>query len=483
MEPLLPFDLVLPPRGQGSLVRELHTQLRAAILDGRLPHGFQLPSTRRLAGTLGLSRNTVTAAYDLLVAEGSISCRQSSRPVVSRLRERVKRKHPRTSGLDALINETWTRWSLRSSPRAGLPEQSFRLGIPEHRAFPHEVWRRLCGRALRAWSKNPFAYLPSEGIPELREAIAQHVAASRAVGCSAQEVIVTSGAQQAFDLLARLLVAPGRTRVAVEEPGYPPLRSALLAAGAKLVPIEVDSTGMRVEDIPEDVDVICATPSHQSPTGALLSHQRRLALLKFAEERRIAIIEDDYDGEFSFSNHPVPSLQTLDSSARVFYVGTFSKSLFPALRKGFIVSPEWAKEGLVTIKSCTDAHSESLNQSILASFISEGHLVRHLRHMRALYAGRRDVLISRMQSDLSDWLQPIQSETGMHVSATLRDPRDSRRILAAIQKCCPGAQSLDEYAMHPPLKQPGIAFGYGTIDEDNIQVAVSKLCSELSRRA
>ncbi|MGO4778870.1 aminotransferase class I/II-fold pyridoxal phosphate-dependent enzyme, partial [Lysobacter sp. 2RAB21] len=171
-----------------------------------------------------------------------------------------------------------------------------RLGIPDHRHFPHDIWRRLSAQTLRTWSKTRFSYSPSEGIAELRDAIAQHVAFARAVACVADDVIVTSGAQQAFDLLARLLVTPGQTRVAVEEPGYPPVRAAFAAAGARLVPMPVDEEGLCVEQLPEDVRVISVTPSHQSPTGVALSMRRRRALLDFARQRNAIVIEDDYDG-------------------------------------------------------------------------------------------------------------------------------------------------------------------------------------------
>ncbi|MFA6986381.1 MAG: PLP-dependent aminotransferase family protein, partial [Arenimonas sp.] len=269
MEPLLPFALDLPARGHGQRTQGLHQQLRAAILDGRLAPGAPLPSTRELAAALGVARNTAVTVYDLLIAEGYVVPRKGSRALIADIATRAARRPspspPRPD--DPRLAPLWRTPALRDPPRRGLPDRSFRLGVPEHRYFPHTVWRRLSAQALREFSHLPFSYPPSEGIPALREAIAQHVAFARAVACTSDNIVVTSGAVQAFDLLARLLVTPGKTKVAIEEPGYPPLRAAFLAAGAVLVPIAVDEEGLCVERLPQDVRIICVTPSHQSPTG------------------------------------------------------------------------------------------------------------------------------------------------------------------------------------------------------------------------
>lgn len=484
--PSLPFAVELPPGG-GHRTQYLHEQLRAAILDGRLAPGAPLPSTRELAATLRIGRNTAITAYDLLVAEGYLLPRQRARPVVAdiapRQRQRAARTRARAAALspgqgDRRIAAVWRAPGLRDAPRIGLPERCFRLGIPDHRHFPHALWRRLTARALREFARTPFSYPPSEGLPELREAIARHVAFARAVACGADDVIVTSGAVQAFDLLARLLVIPGRTRVAVEEPGYPPLRAALLAAGAELVPIPVDDEGLRVDRLPDDVRVVCVTPSHQSPTGVALSLRRRMDLLAFAQRRDAVILEDDYDGEFRFGARPLDALQTLDRAQRVFYVGTFSKSLFPAIRKGFVVAPPWAREALTTVKACTDSHCDAIGQAVLAAFIREGHLARHVRHMRGIYAERRNALLEALRSELGEWLEPIPSEAGMHLAARICDPRQAAAIMAAVREHAPGAQSTQEYAMGR-LARPAVAFGYGVIDPSDIRVAFQRTRSGL----
>ncbi|MEH6418677.1 MocR-like pyridoxine biosynthesis transcription factor PdxR [Pseudomonas sp. CGJS7] len=482
MEPVFQFPLALPERGQGNLAQELHQQLRSAILDGRLAAGSALPATRQAAAALGIARNTVVSAYDLLIAEGYVVPRQGAKAVVADVAARRDRRGPKPLSAgpeDTRLNPMWRTPFLRPEAPRQLPERCFRLGIPDHRHFPHDIWRRLSAQSLRTWSKTRFSYPPSEGIAELREAIAQHVAFARAVACVADDVIVTSGAQQAFDLLARLLVTPGQTRVAVEEPGYPPVRAAFAAAGARLAPMPVDEEGLCVDALPDDVRVISVTPSHQSPTGVALSMRRRRALLDFARQRNAIVIEDDYDGEFRFGGRPLDALQTLDRDGLVFYVGTFSKSLFPSLRKGFIVAPAWARDALISVKHCADSHSDTITQSVLAAFIRDGHLARHVRRMRAIYQERREALMEGLRGPLAPWLQPIPCEAGLHMAAHIRDPELAPAIFARLQRHVPGAQSIAEYAM-TTSERPGITFGYGVIDADEIRIALRRFAASLA---
>ncbi|QRP65198.1 PLP-dependent aminotransferase family protein [Rhodanobacter sp. FDAARGOS 1247] len=478
MEPVFPFPVLLP-RGAGSLTQALHQQLRAAILDGRLPPHAALPATRKVAEALGVARNTVVAAYDLLIAEGYVVPRQGARPQVAEFARR--RSRPARAGVDeSRLAPAWRTPFLQPSPARSLPERNFRLGIPDHRHFPHEVWRRLMAQTLRRSAREPFAYAPSQGIPALREAIAQHVAFARAVACSADDVIVTSGAQQAFDLIARLLVTPGQTKVAVEEPGYPPVRAAFAAAGAQLVPLPVDDEGLCVERLPEDVRIISVTPSHQSPTGVAMSLRRRAALLDFARRHHAVIVEDDYDGEFRFGGRPLDALQTLDRDALVFYVGTFSKSMFPSLRKGFVVAPAWARSGLVTVKHCVDSHCDGITQAALAAFIRDGHLARHVRHMRPIYAARREALLDGLQRGLGEWLQPIPSEAGLHLAARLRDSARASKLMPVVLRAAAGAEATADYAMTRDV-EPAVTFGYGVIDAADISAALAGLRRSLRK--
>jgi len=475
-EPVFEFPIRFDGEGDpGGRTHRLHEQLRDAILDGRLAAGSTLPSTRQVAVGLGIARNTAIAAYDLLVAEGYVIPRTGAKAVVADVTRLQRRPEPRTSVAgDTRLNPYWRQTDVRSlSPRT-LPPRSFRLGMPDHLHFPHDVWRRLMAQSLRTWSKTAFAYPPSQGIPVLREAIAKHVAFARAVACTAEDVVVTSGAQQAFDLLARLLVTAGKTSVAVEDPGYPPMRAAFAAAGATLLPVPVDDEGLCVEALPPGVRVISVTPSHQSPTGVALTLRRRLALLDYARAHDAVVIEDDYDGEFRYGGRPLDALQTLDREARVFYVGTFSKSLFPSLRKGFVVAPAWAREAFIAVKHVADSHCDTITQSVLAAFIRDGHLARHVRRMRGVYASRRDALLEGIERELSPWLEPIPSEAGLHLAARIRDPAQVERVIAKARQNLPGALAAGDYAMTlPPV--PAVVIGFGVIDEEAIAPALLRL--------
>ncbi len=476
MEPVFSFPLELDKARDGPLAAALHSRLKGAIFDGRLPAGTALPAQRKVAAALGIARNTVVHAYDLLVAEGYAVPRPGAKAVVAdvAVRRAPVRPGATAAGADVRLNPVWQQSALAPELPRQLPPRSFRVGIPEHQYFPHDVWRRLSAKALRTGSKSGFSYPPTEGLAELRQAIAGHVAFARAVVCSAHDVVVTSGAQQAFHLLARLLVTPHATRVAVEEPCYPSLRKAFLAAGAQLVPIPVDDEGLCVDQLPSGVNVVCVSPSHQSPTGAQMSLQRRAALLRFARSHNAVVIEDDYDGEFRYDGRPLDALQTMDSDGRVFYVGTFSKSLFPALRKGFVVAPHWATETLVNVKQCVDGPCDATTQSVLAAFIREGHLARHVRRMQPIYQERRQRLLDGLARDLSPWLMPIPGEAGLHLCARMVQPRQASRTMALAREHLPGCQSTAEYAMGS-LRAPALIVGYGVMDAAGIAPALRRL--------
>jgi GntR family transcriptional regulator / MocR family aminotransferase len=485
MEPVLPFELATEPR-PGGLTRSLHRQLRTAILERRLPSGFALPSTRRLAHALDVGRNTVIAVYGLLVAEGHVEARRGARLTVIGPPESPALRAPRNRGAattrenDARLAEVWRKPAPRMAYPASLPARCFRTGVPEDRHFDHATWRRLTARALRAMSRAPFTYGPSEGLASLREAIAGHVAFARAVVCGPDDLVVTSGALQAFDLLARLLVTPGRTRIAVENPGYPPARAAFIAAGAQLVPVPVDDEGMRVDRIPDGVKVIYVTPSHQSPTGAVMSRNRRMELLVRAQALGAVVIEDDYDGEFLYDARPQDALQVLDRDARVFYVGTFSKSLFPALRKGFVVAPSWARPALIDVRRSTDSHSDVLTQGTLAAFIAEGHLARHIRRMRPIYSQRRKTLAEAIDEHLSRWMEVLPGPAGLHLTARIRDPVFTDPMMKAALEHLPGALPLTAYTIGKAGMQ-GLCIGYGCVEVEQIARAVHEMGRALRR--
>ena len=478
---MLELAITLPPRGSGAVMRVLHRELRSAILDGRLKPGLRLPSTRILADSWGVSRNTVMGAYDLLLSEGYLFARHGAGTYVAEsLPVRVDRpsaaEEPNKAP-DRRLNEFWQSpppYLLKAWASTQPSHMLFRLGVPDTASFPYHIWRRLLARALRSLAKVPAAYVEAEGRPLLREAIANHVSFARAVACNADDVVVTGGTQQAFDLLAKILVTPGKTVVALEDPGYAPVRGAFLGFGAKIVPVPVDRDGLIVERIPTDAKVICVTPSHQFPVGVAMSMRRRAELLEFARVNDAVIIEDDYDGEFRFGTTPRDALQTLDRAGSVFYVGTFSKSLFPGIRLGFVVTPPWAKRTLRSAKQVTDWHQPVLEQDALAAFISEGHMARHVRKMRKLYAERRELMMSGLQTHLGAWLDPIPASGGMHLTALAREPLDFDAIARTARQRNMDVRSLRALSAGGDC-QAGLVLGYGATSPDGITEGLMQL--------
>ena len=478
MEPVFGLPISIPPRTSGERLRALHGQLRAAILEGRLQPGLRLPSTRALADACGVSRNTAMAAYDLLLSEGYLVARQGAGTYVANaLPDLTRRKAPgeRHSSNDRRLNTFWRQYAVEiDSPRESPSRFDFRLGVPDISHFPMDVWRRLSSRVLRTYCKMPVPFDEPHGRPALREAIARYVSFARAVACQADDITVTAGAQQAFDLLARILVTPGRTVVAVENPGYPPVRAAFAAAGAKIVATPVDAEGLVVERLPPNAAVICVTPSHQFPLGSAMSARRRATLLEFAHARGAVVIEDDYDSEFRFGGRPLDALQTLDRTESVFYVGTFSKSLFPALRLGFAVAPPWAHRALGEAKRYADSHSAPLTQETLAAFITAGHLARHVRRMRRIYGTRRQVLLDGLRADFGRWLEPVPSVAGLHLAALAKGSADIPLVAENALRREVGVRSVERFRFGKSGAS-GLVFGYGALDEDGIVAGLMRL--------
>ena len=468
------FPLDLPARGSRQRLHALHAQLRAAILDGRLKSGLRLPATRELAAALALSRNTVVGAYERLISEGYVEARQGAGNFVAALVP-SRKPLPPAGPSDRRLAAPWRGFAAmpaRVPLASGLLD--FRLGAPELQLFPFDVWRRLSMRAWRTAARGGPPYDLPQGRPALREAIARHVAFARAVACGPDDVIVTHGAQQAFDLLARVLVTPGRTVLAVEDPGYPPLREAFAAAGAQVVGVPVDADGLVVERLPAQARVIYVTPSHQFPLGVTMSPQRRAALLAFARQHGATVIEDDYDSEFCYGERPLDALQTLDGSGAVCYVGTFSKCLFPSLRLGYVVAPPWLQPALAHAKRVADWHCDPVSQETLAAFIAEGHLARHVRRMRRIYAQRRGRLLGAIERHARGRLDVWTSSAGLHLAARL--PRGTRATDVVAEAAVQGIQleTLGGYALGRSAPN-GLAFGYGRTEEAAIDEAVRRI--------
>lgn len=454
------MDLHVRLEGRRHLTRQIYEQIRAAILQGRIRRGERLPPTRELARRLAVSRNTVSVAYEWLVAEGLLSGRRGAGSFVEGETAQARPARPRPR-MAIRHRAVWDRieWQV---PEVAAPRFDFRVGMPDVTMFPHDAWRRVLARQFRP-ARLHSDYRDPAGHRALRDAIARHVAVSRGVRAVADDVIVTNGAQQAFDLIARVLVSAGST-VAVEEPGYPPVRFLFESMEARVVPVPVDASGLHVTALPDDARVVYVTPAHQFPMGMPMSHARRVALLEWAERRNAVIIEDDYDSEFRFGGRPQETLQSIDRGGRVIYVGSFSKSLLPGLRLGFLIAPPSLLRPLRAAVQVAGWFVQWPAQAALATFIGEGLLARHLRRMRRVYAERHDGILRSLETKFTPWLRPVHSVTGIHITATLLSR--GRGQERSLKECAATAgvtfDPLSGYfAAGDP--QPGIVLGYGGI--------------------
>jgi GntR family transcriptional regulator/MocR family aminotransferase len=462
-------DLHVRLDGQRDLARQVYRQVRAAILDGRLAHGRRLPPTRELAQRLNVARQTVCRAYEWLAAQGLVSGRRGAGTLVSAQTPRRPARRPASSlsarprwdGIDA------------PTPRQGAPRYDFGVGQPDATLFPADEWRRLLARRLRG-GELAGGYGDPAGHPRLRAAIAHHVALSRGVTAEADDVLVTPGAQGAFDLLARVLLEPGQT-VVCEEPGYPPARLLFGSHGAHVTPVSVDDGGLDVAGLPPQARLVVVTPSHQFPLGLPLAHDRRVALLGWARRRQAVLVEDDYDSEFRFGGRPLETLHALDPAGRVIYVGTFSKSLLPALRLGFLVAPAPLRRALRAAAFVAGWHVAEPPQLALAELIESGGLDRHLRRARRAYAARHETLLATLRRDFGRWLAPVPSLTGLHLAARLRGGgvELERAILAQARRRDVGFDRLSAYCAAAP--QAGLVLGYGQIRGADIGEGLRRL--------
>jgi GntR family transcriptional regulator/MocR family aminotransferase len=494
MDPLFEIRLELSAKGSRQAAETLYRQLKAAILDGRLAAGAKLPVTRQSAAFFGVSRNTAAEVYERLASEGHVLTRHGSGSYVAARkpsRKPAARARVTASGPtpDPRLNAFWLRPDVTAamdfwrdaSPdppaRSQVAPIDFRPALIDSRLFPFDVFRQVSVKQLRHLESRPARYKSPQGNQghyPLREAITRHIALTRAVVCEPDDILVTAGAQQAFDLLARVLVTPNETVVALEDPGYPPMRVAFAAAGARLVPVGVDDEGLIVEQLPPETRLICVCPSHQFPLGVTMSARRRQALVAFARRRGAVIIEDDYDGEFRYEGSPLEALRTAGAEDVVFYVGTFSKCMLPALRLGFLAAPSWAMRTLIAAKNCMDWHCPTPVQMGVARFIADGHLARHVRRLRQLYKERRRLLLQLLEQELHPWLTPIASFYGMHIAAVARSGRDMDRVSEALLAEHIKVHAFSRYYLGAHTRA-GLIFGYGAVDLLQIRHAMGAL--------
>jgi GntR family transcriptional regulator/MocR family aminotransferase len=486
-----PVSLLSIPLNSSSsipLFRQLYEGLRGTILAGSLKPGERLPASRTLAGELGVSRNTVTSAYDQLLAEGYLEGKIGSGTYVTRTLpedalqvrrgevrggENVRPGRPSRRGE---LFATTPAWIVRGS----ADPRPFRPGVPAMDTLPLDIWATLAARRWRRSTGDLLGYGDPAGYRPLREAIAAYLRTARGVVCETEQVVIVAGTQQAIDLAARLLLDPGDPAW-IEDPGFVGARGALLGAGATLIPVPVDADGMVVSAgvarCPE-ARLAYVTPSHQYPLGVAMNLARRLELLDWARRAGAWILEDDYDSEFRFTGRQLSSLQGLDRQGRVVYMGTFSKVLFPALRLAYLVAPPGLIDAFVSALALAGGSPPSHPQAILADFFAEGHFLRHIRRMRALYAERQDAIVVAAERELGGLLEIVPSETGLQVMGWLREGIDDQDASRWAEAAGVVAPPLSSYRLEPSSRQ-GLLLGYAAHSERQIRESVKQLATAL----
>ena len=496
----LPFDpagIVLDRRR--GLSQQLYQALRARVLDGRLGSGTRLPATRDLAAVLALSRNSVVRAYDQLYAEGFIESRVGDGTYVSQL---PKLSTQLSTGLSRGLSTDLSTFCDSDTedlssfgdtdepfgrlknhqlplPRGGSPK-AFRVGVPAFDLFPFEVWAKLQAGFWRNPDPALLGYGDPAGEPQLRELIATYLRRSRGLSCTAEQIVITSGSQEAINLCAQLLLRPG-DGVAVENPGYRAAGHAFAMAGAKLRGVPVDEEGMdcaRLGELPE-CRLAYVTPAHQYPTGVTMSLARRLALLAWAERRQGWIIEDDYDGEYRYSGAPLAPLAALDRAGRVLYVGTFGKIAFPALRLGYLVLPRGLVQAFSQAKALAVRHSEVGTQCVMAQFMAQGHFQRHIRRMRRAALARRNVLKAGWPVDVPGLGPMPEVAAGLHVKVDVDNFAREQELVQRAEAVGVEVNPLSGYWLEdsevPVDKRAGLVLGFATVPEAGIADALMRL--------
>ncbi|MEZ5332136.1 MAG: PLP-dependent aminotransferase family protein [Thermoanaerobaculia bacterium] len=469
--------------GSLPLFRQIYRTVREAILDGRLAPGTRLPSTRTLARDLCVSRTTAEEAFAQLQAEGFVERRVGSGTYVAAIeRTATPRPHgrpPRPAGPRPISSRAAAARRHAAFPQPA-PVRAFSSANPDLDAFPLGTWRAVVARCSRRTRAGDLGSEEPAGNPLLRETIATYVTTSRGVVCTAGQVVVLTSSQQALDLIATLLLDPG-DEAWLEEPGYPGARAALLAHGARIVPVPVDTDGL---DVAEGVRrsprarLAYTTPSHQYPLGPTLSLERRLALLDWARREGSWIVEDDYDSEFRYEGRPLAAIQGIDENARVLYVGTFSKSLFPSLRLAYAVVPEDLVEPLVRLRGSTDGYPPSLAQRAVSEFFADGHFGVHLRRMRELYRERRDALVEAAERRLAGVARLGPTEAGLHAVLHLAPGSDDRA--AAERAARHGIDTLPlALFRHDGSSGAGLFLGYAALSAERIEEGMRGLARAL----
>ncbi len=475
-------------RESGRLVTsQVFTAIREMILSGGLNAGERLPASRTLAKDLGISRTTVIEVFERLAAEGLIESRTGAGTFVS---DALKDNRPAMTspppGSENLphskprLSQSITKASEMFYERLPHEPRAFTTAMPAFDAFPLALWSRQMSKHWRDQRNIVMGYSDPHGYVPLRRAIASHLRANRGIACETEQIFVVGGAQQAFYLIGSLLLDPN-DKVWFENPGAIGARNSLIACGANLIPVPVDDQGLMVEEgqrLAPDFRLAFVTPAHQQPLGSTMSLERRFALLKAAEGADALIIEDDYDGEFCYGGHPQPTLKSVDSTGRVIYVGTFSKTLFPALRLGYFVSPPALVDVFNQVTNAFLQGVPSSNQAVVASFMEEGHFAAHIRRMRKIYAERHQVLCDAARDHLSGLLEIVPTDTGLHTIGLLSPDLSETGAATAAEERGITVTPIERFSI-APTHNNGLVLGFSGIKPPDIIAGVLTLASAL----
>jgi GntR family transcriptional regulator/MocR family aminotransferase len=448
--------------------RQLYSILQRGIRASVLPAGLKLPPTRALAEALGIARNTVVHVYEQLALEGYVQAGVGRGTYVAAVGPRLVDRAAATPARSALLSRRGSQL-LGDANANRFQWGAFTPGVPEVRLFPTQVWSRLQARLLRRHSPDQLTYATGAGDAGLRQAVSDYLHSTRGVACTPEQVVITSGIHQSLHVVAQLLADPADT-VWLEDPGYWGARSVFRAHGLNLAPVAVDAEGMApsADQLRTPPRLMFVTPSHQYPTGALMSHGRRQQLLDYAAVHGVWVVEDDYDSEFRYGTRPLPALQGLDTQGRVIYLGTFSKTLFPSLRLAYMVLPPDLVEGFARALSELFREGQTLQQVVLAHFISEGHYATHIRRMRAVYSARHDALIHAIGTEFGQQLPVIGGDAGLHLVLGLPQHVDDRAVAQEVLRAGVITRPLSLYQMRQPAATKGLLLGYGAVPEDEI---------------
>ena len=464
--------------GRGRLADALYQQLVEAIVRGQLREGDLLPPTRQLAASLRVSRSTVTAAYDRLAGDGYVTARVGSGTFVTARRTGIVEAVAPEPAPTAVWLKAQDWWTSRPEPYSFPPaEFDFTSGFPDATRFPYEAWRRHLSRQFRASVMGRAMYTEPAGHQGLRDAIAHQLQIARGIRANAADITIVNGTQQALDILTRVIVAPGQA-VAMEDPGYGMALRTFGVLGTRVSCVPLDGQGLRVDQLPDDIRLVYVTPTHQYPMGMTMSLERRLELLQWAKAHGAAVLEDDYDSEFH--RDPGPSLHTLDTEQSVVYVGSFSKSLLPVLRLGFILAPPSLHPAIRAAKQLMDWHTSLPLQAALADFIDTGGFALHVRKMRGIYERRRTALVRALNDQMSHYLEVVPPAAGIHLCAHAKPSMGHLLETAAREALASGVriQVLSDFSRHPNPRR-GLILGCGLLDEDRIAQGIQRLMTHL----